>query len=93
MVALPDAKLSPYISTKEPPNDGPVDGEILENIGDDDISKMSWRDPSNVEEQNNETWNDPTSFTAIKQEARSELLNNAGKVEINKPDMLETLHE
>jgi hypothetical protein len=41
MVALPDAKLSPYISTKEPPNDGPVDGEILENIGDDDISKMS----------------------------------------------------
>jgi hypothetical protein len=55
MVELPDRKLSPYISTSDPPNAGPVEGDILENLGTDDISNMSGRDPSWVEEENNET--------------------------------------
>jgi len=91
MVTLPDAKLSPYISTKDPPNDGPVDGEILENIGEKEISKMSDLDSPNVEEQYNEISTGPISRADIGQAAREGLLNVAKELEINEPELLENL--
>lgn len=93
MVALPDTKLSPYISIKDPPNDGPVDGEILENVGAEEISKSSDRDSSNVEGEYNETLTVPTAAPEIQHAARVGLLKVAGNVEIKNTSLFETLQK
>jgi len=78
MVLLPDSKLSPCISTKVPPNDGPVEGDILENTGAEEICNSSERDSSDVERQTNETRSQPTPAEDIRHAARDGLLNVAG---------------
>ncbi len=83
--------MSPYISTEDPPNEGPVDGEILVITGAEDINDMSELDSSDIEEQYNDTWTDPTSLIAIQQVARDGLVNVAGEADTNEPDWLVNL--
>ena len=68
-----------------------MDGEILVITGAEDINDMSELDSSEVEEQYNETWTEPTSLIAIQQVARDGLVNVAGKVDPNEPDWLVNL--
>jgi hypothetical protein len=52
---------------------------------------MSESDSSDVEEQYNETWTEPTLWIAIQQVSRDGLVNVTGEVDPNEPDWLMNL--